>query len=178
MPKKGGKQTEENLWAYQTTLQPLLESAKLSRDDILSLCCRDKYQIRSVMFSTPEERDDKVHRLFGDMVGQNPDFMRRWLCIHVLTHKQRIATLASDYLKSKELDIVHWLNGPKRGKQADILALFLLCKITKSLCFIHTKNERYWSSLDVTSQNHDELLQRCNLHLAYLGGGNYAQLVL
>ena len=68
------------------------------------------------MFTTPNERNDKVYRLFGDMVGQNADFMRRWLRVHVLTHRQSIATFANDYLKSKGLDIVNWLNGPKTGK--------------------------------------------------------------
>ena len=177
-PKKGGSKVDENLWAYQINLELLLESGKLSKDDVLSLCCRDKYCIRSVMFSTLEERDDEVYRMFGDMVGQNAEFMKRWLQVHVLPHKQRIATFARDYLNSKGLDIMNWLNRPKTGKRADILALFLLCKITNSHCFVHTKEQGYWSSLDMTPCDHDELLQKCNLHLAYLGSRNYAQLIL
>ena len=177
IPKRD-KKSDENPWAYQATLEPLLETTKLSRDDMSALCCMDKYQIQGVMFNSPKERNDEVYRIFGDMVGQNADFMRRWLRVHVLTHRQWIATFTSDYLKSKGLDIVNWLNGPKTGKQADILALFLLCKITKSHCFIHLKNGGYWLSLEQTPQNHDDLLQQCNLHLAYLGAGNYAQLSL
>ena len=46
------------------------------------------------------------------MVEQTANFMRRWLCVHVLTHKHRIAVLAKDYLSSKGLDIITWLTGP------------------------------------------------------------------
>ena len=49
----------------------------------------------------------------------------------------------------------------------------------KSYCFVHLKGSRYWtSSLEETTVDHDTLLQKCNLHLAYLGCGNYAQLLL
>ena len=104
--------------------------------------------------------------------------MRCWLRVHVLTHKHQIAKFAKDYLDSKGLDISTWLTRPKTGKRADLLALFLLCKITKSHCFVYLKGCRYWTSLEENPVDHDTLLQKCNLHLAYLGCGNYAQLLL
>ena len=104
--------------------------------------------------------------------------MRCWLQVHVLTHKHQIARFAKDYLDSKGLDINTWLIGPKTGKRADVLALFLLCRITKSHCFVHLEGGHYWTSLEVNPEEYDMLLQKCNLHLAYLGCGNYAQLLL
>ena len=87
----------------------------------------------------------------------------------MLTHKHQIAKFAKDYLDSKGLDISSWLTGPKTGKRVDLLALFLLCKITKSHCFVHLKDCQYWTSLEEIPVDHDTLLQKCNLHLAYLG---------
>ena len=95
-----------------------------------------------------------------------------------MTHKHQIAKFAKDYLDSKGLDINIWLTGPKTGKRADVLALFLLCRITKSHCFVHLEGGHYWTSLEGNPEDHDILLQKCNLHLAYLGCGNYAQLLL
>ena len=96
----------------------------------------------------------------------------------MLTHKHQITKFAKDYLDSKGLDISTWLTGPKKGKRVDVLALFLLCKITKSHCFVHLEGGHYWISLEENLVDHEILLQKCNLHLVYLGCGNYAQLLL
>ena len=92
--KKGQNKKHENPWAYQDNLHPLTESGKLTKDDVLALNCRDKYCIRSVMFVNPGEWDDKLYRIFGDLVGQTADFMRCWLHVYVLTHKHRISVFA------------------------------------------------------------------------------------
>ena len=96
----------------------------------------------------------------------------------MLTHKHQIAKFAKDYLDSKGLDINTWLTGPKRGKRADVLALFLLCRIKKSHCFVHLEGGHYWASLEENPVDHEMLPQKCNLHLAYIGCGNYVQLLL
>ena len=61
-----------------------------------------------------------------------------------------------------------------RGCKADILALFLLCIATDTHCFVHTKSG-YWTTLAETPQSHIEYIQRCNLHLNYLGKDTYVQ---
>ena len=134
---KGQCKKDDNPWTYQQNLTLLLETDKLSIDELLTLSCRDKYCIKSVLFESPKDRDDELYQIFGDLVGQTVDFMRCWLQVHVLTHKHQIARFAKDYLDSKGLDINTWLTGPKTGKRADVLALFLLCRITKSHCFVH-----------------------------------------
>ena len=175
---KGQRKNDDNLWTYQQKLTLLLETDKLSRDELLTLTCRDKYCIKSVMFESRKDRDDELYQIFGNLVGQTMDFMRCWLWVHVLTHKHQIAKFAKDYLDSKGLNINTWLTGPKTGKRADVLALFLLCRITKSHCFVHLEGGHYWTSLEVNPEDHEMLLQKCNLHLAYLGCSNYAQLLL
>ena len=76
--KSQGKK-EDNLWTYQQNLTFLLETDKLAIDELLTLPCRDKYCIKSVLFETPKDRDDELYQIFGDLVGQTVDFMRCWL---------------------------------------------------------------------------------------------------
>ena len=85
--KKGQRKSEENPWDYQHNMQLLSEADKLTKDELLSLTCRDMYCIKTVMFENPRDRDDELYRIFGDMVGQTVEYMRRWLRVHVLTHK-------------------------------------------------------------------------------------------
>ena len=66
----------------------------------------------------------------------------------------------------------------KNLKKADILTIYLLSKITKTHCLIHVQNSKYWSALENEPTKHDELMQRCNLHLANMGQGNFVQLEL
>ena len=61
---------------------------------------------------------------------------------------------------------------------ADVLALFLLCKLTNKHCMVHLNENRYWSTLKEEPDTHDEFLLRCDLHLAYVGKRIYAQLRL
>ena len=76
---KGKRKNNDNPWTYQQNLTFLLETDKLSRDELLTLTCRDKYCIKSMMFKSPKDRDDELYWIFGDLVGQTVDFMRCWL---------------------------------------------------------------------------------------------------
>ena len=53
----------------------------------------------------------------------------------------------------------------KGNGRADVLALFLLCKLIKRHCMVHINEGRYWSTLLDEPESHDELLLRCNLYL-------------
>ena len=52
---KDQRKSEENPWTYQLNLALLLESDKLTREELLALACRDKYCIKSVMFNSPRD---------------------------------------------------------------------------------------------------------------------------
>ena len=52
---KGQHKSEENPWTYQQNLALLLQTDKLTRDELLTLTCRDKYRIKSVMFESPKD---------------------------------------------------------------------------------------------------------------------------
>ena len=76
--------------------------------------------------------------------------------------------MARDYLDGKGLTLQTWLSDLKEGRWADVLELFLLCLAIQTHCFVHLNNG-YWSTLWDAPNNHLELIQRCNVHLSYLG---------
>ena len=119
--------------------------------------------------------DDRMYSLFGNLVNQLADFMHQWVHVYTLTHKKLVHCAAVKYLHSKGLKLLLWLNSVIEGNRADILSIFLMCKVTQIHCFIHTKNG-IWSSLYEEPQTHQEYIQKCNLHLLYLGFGVYAEL--
>ena len=177
--KKGKKETE-NPWPYNNYLLLLLEVDKLSKHDLTNLCCRGNHCIKHVIYNTAEDCNNAMYKMYEAMVGQSVDFMRRWLQCYTehITHKRTINKLAGAYLKSKGLKIATWLASIKTRKKADILAIYLLSKVTKTHCFIHVQNNKYWCTLENELTKHNELMQRCNHHLAYMGQGSFIQLEL
>ena len=71
-----------------------------------------------------------------------------------------------------------WISSVHSGKRADVLALFLLCKITETQCFVHCTCNSYWSTLKEEPISHEDYLQKTNLHLGYIGRSMYIQLEL
>ena len=165
-----------NLWPYKIELPIQVESKKLDINDTPYLNCMDAFSVKLIKTNlTVKEVDDHMYSVFGHLVNQSADFICQWICVYTLTHKKVVHCAAVKYLHSKGLKLLVWLNGVKEGSRADILSIFVMCKVTQTHCFIHTKNG-IWSSLYEDPQTHQEYIQRCNLYLLYLGFGVYAEL--
>lgn len=95
-----------------------------------------------------------------------------------MTHRSYLDKLANDYLSLKVIDLVSWCKSVKDRKRADVLALFVLCLINGTICFVHLKENKYWTSLKETPTAHLEFIQRCNVHLSYLERGIFVEHVL
>ena len=177
---KKGKNLQENPpnpWAYCVKLPVIKESEKCDLADLSMLNCRSNYCIKSVTRGyTEKSKDDEVYRIYGSLVNQGVKFMRQWVRCFALTRKKYVTNLARDYLKEKNIKLNAWIVGIKNGDCADILALFLLNVVTGVHSFVHTKHG-IWSTLHDNIANHQEYIQRCNLHLCYLGNGIYVELV-
>ena len=180
-PQLGGtvrprKEKSVNLWPYKTELSILVESEKLDINDVPYLNCRGTFIVKLIKTNlTVKEVDDHMYSVCGNLMNQLADFMHWLICVYTLTHKKVVHCAAVKYLHSKGLKLPVWLNGVKEGNRANILSIFIMCKVTQTHCFIHTKNG-IWSSLYEDPQTHQEYIQRCNLHLLYLGFGVYAEL--
>ena len=160
---------DSNPWPYASAIRPILEMSRLDKEDLVTLCCRLKYCVKKVMITNEEHQNNKVYRMFGELVSKYQLFMRQWLRCHSLTNKTHVCKIAKEYLKSKGLKFKTWIKGVKDGRQADVLAVYLLCLITKTHCYVHLRYGNHWSTLEEASATHDIYEQRCNLHLAYIG---------
>ena len=166
-----------NPWAYCETLPIIQEHEKCDLTDLSMLSCRSNYCIKTVSRGyTGKDRDDEVYRIYGGLVNQGEKFMRQWIRCFTLTRKKYVTNLARGYLKEKNIKLNEWIVGVKNGDRADLLALFLLNVVTGVHSFVHTKN-RIWTTLHDNINTHQEYIQRCNLHLCYLGNGLYVELV-
>ena len=67
--------------------------------------------------------------------------------------------LAKGYFKSKGMTYTKWVSEVRSNAQPDVLALFLLSKITKVHCVVHINKNHYWSSLLEELDNREDYLQ-------------------
>ena len=164
-----------NPWAYKECLESIREDDVLSSNEILNLECRNHYRIRPSVHVTDEQSvNDKVFHMFGEMLGQDVAFMQQWVRCFVLTHRKFVYKVACKDLSEHSLKLQEWAKDLNKGCKVDTLALFLLCIATDAHCFVHTRSG-YWTTLADTPQSHTEYIQRCNLHLSYVGKGIYVQ---
>ena len=102
--------------------------------------------------------------------------MRTWLHLFVRLHKQYFNSLAATYLSRKGLTLDNWLDSVHDGRKGDVLVLLGLCLLIEKHALVHLKGGVNWTSLKNASILHDEILRKVDLHLVYLGQGNFATL--
>ena len=83
-------------------------------------------------------------------------------------------------MELKKLSIEDWalsVISVKLNRRGDILSLFTLCALTSHHAMVHLRNGNLWTTVDTPdSYDHDELLSICDIHLAYIGNGQFAEL--
>ena len=82
---------------------------------------------------------------------------------------------AKEYFKGMSLKL--WLMAIKEGCKGDILSLYALCLMLDIHAIVHLHNGATWTTLKTPINDHEELLKRCPVHLAYLGMGIFVELV-
>ena len=69
-----------------------------------------------------------------------------------------------------------WAESIFDNRKADVMGLYSLCMLTKVHAWIHLHDGQIWSTLADDKLNHDTAMERCEIHLAYLGRGLYVSL--
>ena len=147
--------------------------------DIEYLSCRMDYELKTMNTELDDQAmNNQTYQIFGSMMGHKPDFMRQWLRYFTVTNKHYVSSIAPTYFKLKRLKLSIWLDGVKTRKRADILAVFLLCKAMDMHCFIYLKDNKFWTTLCDDTNDHKDYMEKCNLHLCYLGNGTFTELTL
>ena len=84
---------------------------------------------------------------------------------------------AAKYLASKVLTFDNWSDSISDGRKGDILTLCGLCMLFSKHTVVHLHNGIIWLTLDSLSANHLNDLDKCDVHLCYLGRGLLMELV-
>ena len=70
------------------------------------------------------------------------------------------------------------MKGIREGTKGNLLTLYILSLVTGTHCCIHLKQRKCWTTLKEKPITHAEFMQRCNIHLTYMGQNNFIQLTL
>ena len=95
----------------------------------------------------------------------------------MLANHQNLELQATKYLASKLLMFDNWSDSISDGRRGHILALYGLCMLFSKHAVVHLHNGIIWSTLDPLSANHLNDLDKCDVHLCYLGRGLFMELV-
>ena len=104
--------------------------------------------------------------------------MRNWTRLYSISNKKQLEHLSKKYFDSTSLKLSAWLKGIKEGRKGNLLTVFILSLVTGVHCCLHLKQQKYWTTLKEKPSTYAEFMQRCNVHLAYLGHNNSIELTL
>ena len=166
-----------NPWDFADVILLLEEDLSLTKSEVGELECRSNYGIRCLS-DIDTDKNDLLYKIYGEQVDKSSSFMRNWTRLYSITNKKQLDRLSKNYLDSTNLKLSSWLKGIKEGRKGNLLTLFILSIVTGAHCCIHLKQQKYWTTLKEKPNTHIEFMQRCNIHLAYLGQNNFIQLML
>ena len=95
----------------------------------------------------------------------------------MLANNRNFKRCAAKYLASKVLSYDNWCDSITQGRKGDVLALYSLCMLFSHHAVVHLHNNVIWSTLASPGINHSSHLQKCDIHLCYLGRGLFMELV-
>ena len=154
-----------------------MEPDKMSKSDIAKLNCINDFGVWPIQYRDKGDRNNEIYKMFGEIVGQDINFIWCWLRMFFITNKKYVVDLAKPYFRYKGINFVKWLADVQTDQRADVLCVFLLSKITKTHTVIHLNEQRYWSTIKDEPTEHKDFIQCTNLHLAYAGRNIFVQLV-
>ena len=160
----------KNEYKYCTTLELILEMDKVTRDELVALCCQSTCKVKQKTIFVTEY--DALYSIFAIYAGQLPKPMRNWLKLYADMYTKQFKCVCEKYLKSKVLNFNHWRESIKDGHRGDVMCLLGLNYAIDTHTMVHFQGNHLWGTLH-GNFTHDQMASRCNFHLAYLGQGIY-----
>ena len=164
-------------YAYLDIVESFTEHDRLLESDVQSLNCFAEYHVEwSLNSFNDQELNDHLYRIFYSKKTENITLMRRWIMYFVKQYPIQISHRAKAYLDSKRLSLDEWLRCVREGRRGDILCVYLLSLATGVHTFVHLKNNKIWCTLQNIPASHNELQNKCEQHLVYLGYGMFLRM--
>ena len=102
--------------------------------------------------------------------------MHKLVGFFIHCYKPQLEPRVKEYLGSKKLTLDQWLESVKINHLRNILCIYVLSMVTGMHTCVHLKGRLIWSTLKVVLLIHEELIERCPIHLVYLGFGIFLRL--
>ena len=61
-------------------------------------------------------------------------------------------------------------------RKVDVICLYSLCMLTEVHAWVHLHGSHIWTTLNNDRLDHETAMEKCAIHLAYLGQGLYVSL--
>ena len=94
----------------------------------------------------------------------------------VRMHEKGLEQCGKDYFKTKGLTFLCWVESILDDRKGDVMCLYSLCMLMEAHAWVHLKNGHIWTTLENDKLDHETAMERCSIHLAYLGHGLYVSL--
>ena len=111
----------KNKYKYCTILKPILQTDKVTRDELVALYCRSTYKVKQKTIFV--NKDDALYSIFAIYAGQSLKFMGNWLKLYADMYAKQFKHVGEKYLKSKVLQFDHWRESIKDGCKGDVMCL-------------------------------------------------------
>ena len=165
----------KNPYKYAGQVMPIYEIHRVLRSEMVELSCRSTHCIKAR--STKVHENDNLYELFRKFTNKDVKFIRLWLKLFTILNQQNLEVRVSRYLASKELAFDNWMTSIANGMKGDILVLYTLCMLFDKHAIVHLRHGMVWSTLVDLSQDHYADIQKCELHLCYVGRGLFIELM-
>ena len=163
-------------YLYSEVIEDFTECDRISESELKDLVCHEKYYLECNLNSFNDAvLNDHLYRIYYPK-RMDTQVLRRYFAYYVNLYPRQITQKVNNYLNSKKLTLDEWLKSIKDGRRGDILCVYLLSMATGSHTVVHMKHNKVWSTLKDRPASHDELIQKCDKHLVYLGLGIFLQL--
>ena len=159
-------------------MEPFVKSDRLMENELVNLECYNEFWVERTLNSMDDKvLNDHLHKNFYSKKPDTTALMCQWIGYYVKQHKSQIHLKVKDYLESKKLTLDDWLRCVGEGCRGDILCVYVLSIATGVHTMVHLKNNKIWSTLQNRPTTHEEMVNRCEKHLVYLGFGIFLHLL-
>ena len=159
-------------YEYTETMQTFSEMDRLCEMELNSLECYDTFQLEAPLSSFSNTTlNDHLYKIYRKKQLVSVETMRKLVSFFVKRYKTLPESRVRAYLDSKRLTLDQWLDAVKNNRRGDILCVYFLSLVTGRHTFVHLKGGINWCMLKTVPLIHDELIERCDIHLVYLRFG-------
>ena len=166
-----------SMYDFADKMQPFSEADRILEQDIHEISCYDAFELEAPLNRFSDTMlNQHLYSMYKKGKLEKPMVMRKLLCFFVCRYRNELEPKVNEYLQAKKLTMDDWLNAVKSDRHGDIVRVFFLSMITEYHTFIHLKNKRIWCTLKAVPLHHHELVERCQIHLVYMGFSIFLQL--